>query len=149
NKLNEIGLSKAIFNQFRKETILLLKDNRFWSLTNILEVVDKQRIDEFGFNDIFFSSLLRGANNLYSQRISNNYLFKFNEPVSLNTFLFYLINSKKIIDVYNLISEIKLVYELNVEKYKIIEATKKLGMYYDEIMEKIYFDIDYYYEEFL
>src|SRR5699024_11619784 len=69
NKLNEIGLSKAIFNQFRKETILLLKDNRFWSLTNILEVVDKQRIDEFGFNDIFFSSLLRGANNLYSQRI--------------------------------------------------------------------------------
>ena len=93
--------------------------------------------------------MLRGANTLYSQRLSNNYLFKFNEPVSLNTFLFYLINSKKIIDVYNLISEIKLVYELNVEKYKIIEATKKLGMYYDEIMEKIYFDIDYYYEEFL
>src|SRR5699024_12743655 len=111
NKLNEIGLSKAIFNQFRKETILLLKDNRFWSLTNILEVVDKQRIDEFGFNDIFFSSLLRGAKNLYSQRISNNYLFKFNEPFSLTTFLFYFFNCRMIISFYNFIFLTIFIYD--------------------------------------
>lgn len=149
NKLNEIGLTKEIFQQFREEVILLLQNNDFWSLTNILEVIDKQKIDEFGFDDIFYYSLLRGANNLYNHRISNNYLFKLNEPVSLKSFLSYLINKKKIIDVYELIVEIKEEYEVNMEKHKIIEVIKKLGMYYDEIMEKIYFDIDYYYEEFL
>jgi len=149
NKLKKIGLSKEIFLEFRKETILLLQDNQFWSLTNILEVADKQKIDEFGFNDIFYRSLLRGASNVYNHRISNNYLFKLKEPVSLKSFLFYLINNKKIVDIYNLMSEIKSVYDLDIEKHKIVEIIKKLGMYYDEIMEKIYFDIDYYYEEFL
>lgn len=58
-------------------------------------------------------------------------------------------NKKKIVNIYDLIAEIKEVYELDIEKHKIVEVIKKLGMYYDEIMEKIYFDIDYYYEEFL
>ena len=77
-------------------------------------------------------------------------MFKLGEPVSLKSFLSHLVNKKKIVNIYDLIAEIKEVYEFGfMEKHKIVEVIKKLGMYYDEIMEKIYFDIDYYYEEFL
>ncbi|MGJ5682151.1 DNA-directed RNA polymerase subunit alpha C-terminal domain-containing protein [Staphylococcus equorum] len=148
-KLNEIGLSKEIFQQFREEVLFLLQDSEFWSLLNILEAIDNEKIDEFGFNSIFYRSLLRGAKDLYNHRIGNNSLFKLGEPVSLKSFLSHLVNKKKIVNIYDLIAEIKEVYELDIEKHKIVEVIKKLGMYYDEIMEKIYFDIDYYYEEFL
>lgn len=148
-KLSKIGLDKELFIQFRKEVLNLLKDNEYWSLSNILEVIDTTKIDEFGFDNIFYRSILRGVGNIYSQRISNNYLFKLNEPVSLKSFLYHIINDKKIIDIYNLLSFISDTYNINIEKYKVIAVIQDLGMYYDEIMEKIYLDIYYYYEEFL
>ena len=70
-KLNEIGLSKEIFQQFREEVLFLLQDSEFWSLLNILEAIDNEKIDEFGFNSIFYRSLLRGAKDLYNHRIGS------------------------------------------------------------------------------
>jgi DNA-directed RNA polymerase alpha subunit len=149
NKLNDINLTKEIFYQFRKKTKALLQNNEFWSLSNILEVLNTEEIEKYGFNEIFYYSLLRGCNNLYNHRIGNNYLFKLNETVSLQSFLSYLIKKHKIVNIFELLIEIKEDYEINIEKHKVVEVIKKLGMYYDDIMEKIYLDIDYYYEEFL
>lgn len=37
---------------------------------------------------------------------------------------------------------------MNFEYYKLIEAIRRTSMYYDEIMERVYLDLNYYYEEF-
>ena len=39
-------------------------------------------------------------------------------------------------------------YDIKFEYYKLIESIKRTTMYYDEIMEKVYLDLNYYYEEF-
>ena len=54
----------------------------------------------------------------------------------------------KTIDIFDLTEIINEMYDINLEHYTLIEAIKKTNMYYDEIMEKVYLDLNYYYEEF-
>ncbi|MCS5431816.1 hypothetical protein NYT90_17225, partial [Staphylococcus aureus] len=54
----------------------------------------------------------------------------------------------KMINIFDLTEIINEKYDLNFEYYKLIEAIRRTSMYYDEIMEKVYLDLNYYYEEF-
>ena len=76
NKLNEIGLTSDILESFRTKVLEKLNDKKVWSINNIIETIDNEQIDSFGFEPIFYRSILRGLENIYSNKIGGNYLLK-------------------------------------------------------------------------
>lgn len=103
-----------------------------------------------GFSDLFCSSLLK-----YSQRFG---YFKINE-----TYVFYRlgIGSRKekkdfikslvfpvsSIDLDDLADILNIDYGLDYSRDRILECVKETDMYYDKIMDKVYYKKDYYYDE--
>ena len=53
-----------------------LSDNKIWSINAIIDIVDNEKIDSFGFEPLFYRSILRGLVNTYSNKIGGNYLLR-------------------------------------------------------------------------
>ncbi|WP_436855426.1 DNA-directed RNA polymerase subunit alpha C-terminal domain-containing protein [Staphylococcus caeli] len=147
-KLNELGLSLEVLTSFRQEVLDKLSDKKVWSITTIIDVIDNEEIDVFGFDSIFYRSILRGLENIYSNKIGGNYLLKKDEHFTVSSLIEEEVTQIKMIDIFDLTEIINEKYEINLEYYKLIEVIKHTNMYYDEIMEKVYLDLNYYYEEF-
>lgn len=147
-KLNEIGLTSDILVNFRLKVSEKLNDKQVWSINTIIDVIDNEKIDSFGFEPIFYRSILRGLENIYSNKIGGNYLLKKDEDFSVSDLVEEEVTKLKMIDIFDLTEVINEKYDMNFEYYKLIEAIRRTSMYYDEIMEKVYLDLNYYYEEF-
>lgn len=50
-------------------------------------------------------------------------------------------------DVYDLSDELLNEYNISIETFKLVEATKENSLYYDRITEKIYADYEVYFDE--
>lgn len=147
-KLNEIGLTSDVLEDFRMKVLEKLNDKKVWSINNIIETIDNEQIDSFGFEPIFYRSILRGLDNIYSNKIGGNYLLKRDEDFTVRDLIEEEVTKVKMIDIFDLTEFINEKYDVNFEYYKLTEVIKRTNMYYDEIMEKVYLDLNYYYEEF-
>lgn len=147
-KLNEIGLTRDILEDFRHDVLEKLSDQKVWTINTIIDVIDNEKIDSFGFEPIFYRSILRGMENIYSNKIGGNYLLKKDQDFSFSELIEEEVTKVKMIDIFDLTEIINEKYDINFEYYKLIESIKRTTMYYDEIMEKVYLDLNYYYEEF-
>lgn len=147
-KLNEIGLTRDILEDFRHDVLEKLSDKKVWTINTIIDVIDNEKIDSFGFEPIFYRSILRGMENIYSNKIGGNYLLKKDQDFSFSELVEEEVTKVKMIDIFDLTEIINEKYDINFEYYKLIESIKRTTMYYDEIMEKVYLDLNYYYEEF-
>lgn len=147
-KLNEIGLTFDILEKFRIDVLEKLSDNKIWSINAIIDIVDNEKIDSFGFEPLFYRSILRGLENIYSNKIGGNYLLKRGSDFRVSDLIEEEVKLVKMVDIFDLTEIINEMYDINLEHYTLIEAIKKTNMYYDEIMEKVYLDLNYYYEEF-
>lgn len=147
-KLEEVGLSKQYFKGKLEQIYENLTEDII-SLESIKNYFDDSNVNDFGFNDIFFISLLRSHENIYYQKIGGGYILrKNNSDVRVINVIDMIVNQYKIIDIYDLIDFIHEEFAIQLEKYKIIEIIKDTEIYYDEIMERVYSDEGYYYEEF-
>ncbi|MGF7194099.1 DNA-directed RNA polymerase subunit alpha C-terminal domain-containing protein [Staphylococcus pasteuri] len=147
-KLNEIGLTSDVLEDFRMKVLEKSNDKKVWSINNIIETIDNEQIDSFGFEPIFYRSILRGLDNIYSNKIGGNYLLKRDEDFTVRDLIEEEVTKVKMIDIFDLTEFINEKYDVNFEYYKLTEVIKRTNMYYDEIMEKVYLDLNYYYEEF-
>ncbi|MCM0450745.1 hypothetical protein KC199_08060 [Staphylococcus aureus] len=147
-KLNEIGLTRDILEDFRHDVLEKLSDKKVWTINTIIDVIDNEKIDSFGFEPIFYRSILRGMENIYSNKIGGNYLLKKDQDFSFSELVEEEVTKVKMIDIFDLTEIINEKYDINFVYYKLIESIKRTTMYYDEIMEKVYLDLNYYYEEF-
>ncbi|MHA4769001.1 sigma factor-like helix-turn-helix DNA-binding protein [Staphylococcus capitis] len=147
-KLDEIGLTYKVLNDFREEAIIKLSDHRVWSINTLIDLIDSEDIDQYGFEPLFYRSILRGVDNIYSNKMGGNYLLKLDEDFSLTSLIEEEIIGEKVIDIFDLTQIINDKYDVQFNYSKLIESIKHTNMYYDEIMEKVYLDLDYYYEEF-
>lgn len=125
-----------------------LSDQKVWTINTIIDVIDNEKIDSFGFEPIFYRSILRGMENIYSNKIGGNYLLKKDQDFSFSELVEEEVTKVKMIDIFDLTEIINEKYDIKFEYYKLIESIKRTTMYYDEIMEKVYLDLNYYYEEF-
>ncbi len=108
-------------------------------------------LDEYGFEDRFYSSLLAECKSEVSYlRIGGNKLFILGKcRVRWEDFVESIVFSQEnfAIDIYDLKDLLQSKYGIITSVYKLMESTKNTSMYYDSISEKIYADYDTYYEE--
>ncbi|HDZ0151880.1 TPA: hypothetical protein RRQ00_002800, partial [Staphylococcus aureus] len=119
-KLNEIGLTPNVLEDFRHKVLEKLDDDKVWSISAIIVVVDNEKIDSFGFEPIFYRSILRGLENIYSNKIGGNYLLKKDQDFRVSDLIEEEVMKVKMIDIFDLTEIINEKYNINLEYYKLI-----------------------------
>ena len=147
-KLDEIGINQNIVDEFINNAKKILEDGQIWSISSIVEVTNTRSIQTFGVDKIFYKSLLQNSDQIYSKKIGGSYLIRLGENFTLYGLVKNELNTFKSIDVYELVEILNEKYNTQLSVSKIIEKVRNSEMYYDEIMEKAYLDLNYYYEEF-
>lgn len=138
DNLKQYASDAANFAAEEYFTIKTLRDNGFTS-----------KLDDLGFDDFFYSSLIeRNSDTITSSRTGGSILFRKSESkVTRQKFFKYLMNKFRKIDIIKFIDYIKDIYGLEFEKWNIISLADGAGMYYDDIMEKLYINREEYYED--
>lgn len=147
SKLGVKGITKDQLRSYAVDVLSFLGEDYF-TIKSLREKGFEHPLDELGFDDWFYSSLIRIHPNINYRRYLSIFLFKqTTESVELRGLLELLLSSKRKIDIYDLLDFLNTVYGIRIEKHNLINICKNASLYYDNIMEKVYLDYEEYYEE--
>lgn len=148
-KLNEAGVYKSdLFDYMEK--VKEFVGSQYFTVTSLREQgFEYKKLDDLGFDDYFYSSILINSKEIQSKQILYAFLMKQGtQSVELSDFLTHIMKKIRKIDIYEFIDLLSIKYGLSMNKYLIASITKESDLYYNQIREKIYFDYDEYYDEF-
>ena len=147
-KLESIGVNKDDFNLYQNAVLNYVGD-KYFTITSLRNNgFEYKKLDDLGFDEYFYSSILVNSTLIQYRKIQNTYLMKKCEnPFDVSDFLIYIMGKLRKIDIYDLCDYIKKQYGLNIDKYKIVAVTKECTLYYNQITEKVYIDYDEFYNE--
>lgn len=147
-KLNSLGIFKEDIVQFCESVKSVFKKSEYFTLFNVREMIDINKLDDFGFDDIFFENIIGNIDNNTCTKFSNNKIFSFvNVSFDSKKFVLDNIGSRISISIDDLQSELLDKYGINVTQERIKNAIIDTEMYYSDELNKIYQNKEYYYEE--
>lgn len=146
-RLENMGIGISKIEEFCNDVYDFAGDSIF-TLQHLEKQGFSHELFELGFEEWFYSSLLKYDKRFSYRRLSGTILFmKGNDIITINDLIHYLIFRFRNIDIYDFIEYVLEEYGVKLEMYKLQQSVKESGMYYDQIMEKIYIDYDEYFEE--
>lgn len=151
NKLYDNGITKEMLYEYVNDVLSYVDAGKFFTIHSLKKEGFKHDLDELGFDDWFYSSLLvEQKEGLSYIRFGGNKIFikgnKDNTSVNFIENIIYQ-QDKLYMDIYDLIDLLDDYFKVKVSNYKLIEIARSSGMFYDAIAERIYADYDTYYEE--
>lgn len=147
NKLtNYADITKDDVIELLNEIDLVVSD-QYFTVSHIEFVIEKSKFSELGFDNIFYESILKTTEGYRFQRIGGAMVFR----KTRNKFYTYelideIVFKYKSMDIYDLMEFLNENYGINLSKEKIISSCQKTEMYYNPTMERIYTDIEKFYE---
>lgn len=149
-KLNEFGITKEMLKEYCEDVINFTGEGKYFTLFSLKNEGFSHDLDELGFEDWFYTSLLvENKQSISYQRIGGNkVMIRGNFDIRFEEFLEPLVFRQESlsIEVNDLEYILKQQYNININTWKLIQTVKDSSMYYDPISEKIYADYDTYYE---
>lgn len=148
HKLSSANIDRNVLIEYQNKVKTFCED-KFFTIYSLKNNGFKYDIlDNLGFEDYFYSSILINDKNIQFKKISNVYLMKKgSNPFDIADFLIYVMGKLRKIDIYDLCDYIKTQYGLDINRYKIVSITKECSLYYNQITEKVYIDYDEFYNE--
>lgn len=148
HKLNSANINKDVLIEYQNKVKAFCED-KFFTIHSLKNNGFKyDTLDNLGFEDYFYSSILINDKNIQFKKILNVYLMKVDSnPFDVADFLIYVMGKLRKIDIYDLCDYIKTQYGLDINRYKIVSITKECSLYYNQITEKVYIDYDEFYNE--
>ncbi|MBU3093394.1 hypothetical protein KPL35_15110 [Clostridium sp. CF011] len=146
-RLEQKGIGKEKLQEFIDDVYEFVVEELF-TIKSLRKKGFEHRLDELGFDNWFYSALLRCDTRFKYRKIDGNFIFrKGADRVNLNDLVEQVVCKYRSIDIFDLIENISSVYGITIERYKIPNIAKEKELYYNAIMEKIYIDYDEYFEE--
>lgn len=148
-RLNECGIFLADIEQYCDAVADFVDPGEYFTVKSLRGRGFSSPLDDFGFDDWFYMSLLCENRTRFSyQRVANSKLFcRSTRTVSLPDFFLSIMLHEEQMDYYDFLELLAQNYGLEMDPYKVKAIIRDSGMYYDDIMEKVYIDYDTYYEE--
>ena len=148
-RLNEVGFNKTDLYEYCICVAEEYEKGEYFTISSIREKGFTHKLDELGFDEWFYSSILMEDHERFSfQRIGNTRIFLRGEPdCNMGKMFTWLLEKYQRIDLYDFIEIINDYYGIALAKERIIEIIDSTELYYDRIMEAIYIDYDTYFEE--
>lgn len=121
--------------------------DRYFTYSNIEFLVEKSKLNELGFDNLFYESILKGANQYRFQNLGGTTLFrKTKDKFYSYDLLEEIVSRYKVIDIYDLLDLLEEKYNIKLSKEKLLSSCLKTELYYNPIMEMIYLDVEKFYE---
>ena len=123
-------------------------NNEYFTIKSLKESGFSSGLDDLGFDDIFYESILRFCPKISSFRVNNVYVFKNTElSISKTAFISNLINQYHSITADDLITLLKSTYGISIDIYEIKESLENTNIYYNSIMDTFYMNYNVFIEE--
>lgn len=146
-KLNDLGISKGDIKEFIIEIEKVISDNEYFNLYTLDKDNFLTNLKKYNFPDCFYETIISTIPNVKTFTIKNNTVFiKTNEQATREKFINSFVNKNKIF-----ISEIKksilTKYNIDLYEYYIKEFIDKKKYYFDNSIDCVYINKDYYEED--
>lgn len=142
------GMSKEMLFDFTDEALVFLAGQSFFNAHSLRRDGFKHQLLDLGFSDCFYDSLLKYSGKVKYLCIGGNMLFYVSElPKSQGDFLRESLMESRSMDIELYIEGINQCFDVSFKKDRVLATAKLAGLYYDAIMEKIYYDKEDYYDE--
>lgn len=151
DRLSKNGMTDAVIDKFINQVVNYLDDYKIYDLQKVLDQIDDNIFESYGFGLRFYESMFRREKEerrIHSLSVGGTLLVR--KDIRINSFtdlLEEIIEEYRSFDVNDLIYYLNEEYHINTNRGFILEKVKECDLYYNDIMEKIYIDVDYYYEE--
>ncbi|UTH14193.1 sigma factor-like helix-turn-helix DNA-binding protein [Macrococcus equipercicus] len=150
-RLDKNEMTKEVIDKFINELVNRLEENKIYDLQSILKDLEETIFDNYGFGLRFYESMFRRDKDnrrIQSLSVGGTVLIRKYERInSFTDLLEQIIEKNRSFDINDLLYYLSEEYNINTNRSFILEKVKECDMYYNETMEKIYIDSDYYYEE--
>ncbi|MFH5837372.1 hypothetical protein ACHAL6_15025 [Proteiniclasticum sp. C24MP] len=148
SSLKKNGIHKKHLNEFIDIINRYVDDESYFTLKSLRYNGFKIPLDELGFEETFYYSILKQSKKIQSRKVANTYLFrKSKKDATMQDFIEYLVSQLRSIDIYDLINLLYENYGIAISPSYLRTFLFDTQMYYDLISEKIYLDYDEYFEE--
>ena len=151
-RLSRIGITEDDILDYIVSVRNFVAPDTYFTISSIRNEGFEHRLNDLGFGDYFYSSLLRADEGFAVQRVYGEIVI-YNGTVSGEfskaDFFVDQLREYGSVDIDDFIQDIKDQFGITItDRYDVIDASRGAGMYYDPIMNKIYCDKSRYYAEF-
>jgi len=146
--LNKAGVTIDQLQSYVSAVVDFIPADMHFTVTSLYKAGFSHLLDELGFGEVFYASLLSEDSRISYQRMGGAKLFCIGiRSVSIKSLVEYLVEAETAIGCYVLAKMLKRQYGLTIGLQKIKEVIKDSPLHYDEISRKIFIDYDTYLNE--
>ena len=147
-RLESGGVTRDKLKDYCDSVFSWIGPNRVFTIRSLRTEGFAHELDDLGFDDWFYSSLLCEDPRFSSRRLGGTrLLFSGQRAITLEDLLTDLLLEREKIEIYDLKDLLEQEYGIALEKDKLTWLIKESSLYYDGIMETVYLDYDTYFEE--
>lgn len=147
-KMNSLGVNKEDISKFCSQVRNRFINEDYFTLNNVRDLIEIDKLDDFGFDDIFLENIISNIDNLFCTQFSNNKIFSFlYSTFDSKKFVVDTIAGRESILVDDLQEEFMEKYGITVTQERIKNAIIDTELYFSDELNKIYQNKEYYYEE--
>ncbi|MFI3170179.1 MAG: hypothetical protein R3Y06_09570 [Faecalibacterium sp.] len=146
--LKRNGIHKKHLTAFVSDILSKVHDETYFTMKSLQKEGISSTLDELGFEDTFYYSILKQSNRLSGRKIAGTYLFrKSKKDATVSDFIEYLLSELRSIDLFDLSELVADKYGISLTPVYIRTVIGDSTMYYDTISEKIFIDYNEYFKE--
>ncbi len=147
-RLESGGVTKDTLAEYCDSVLLWLGENRLFTIRSLRRAGFSHELDDLGFDDWFYASLLCEDPRFSSRRMGGTRLLHSGSAaISLEDLLTEILLEREKVEIYELERHLEEEYGICFPKDKLVWLIKESSLYYDGIMETVYIDYDTYFEE--
>lgn len=149
SKLENGGVTKDDLLNFCDAVYDFAEDNTYFSISSIRQDGFEHELFDFGFSDLFYSSILYADSRFTNTKAYKSMVFyKGSDYISIKSFLYSIIKSYGSIDIYDLMNELSDKHGCSFdEKWDILWKLRSTEIFFDKILERLYINSELYYRE--
>ena len=147
-RLEAGGVTREKLEEYCNSVLSWVGQNRIFTIRSLRNNGFAHELDDLGFDDWFYSSLLCEDPRFRSRRMGGTrILYSGNRTITLEDLLADILLEREKIEIFDLKELLEEEYGIVFEKDKLVWLIKESSLYYDSIMETVYIDYDTYFEE--
>lgn len=150
SKLKKLGITKEDLKQYCSDVLEFIGKDKYFTTFSLKKNGFYHELDELGFDDYFYTSILiEDKNRISYRRIGKNKLMYSNgEGANFEDFLERIVykQEKLYIEVYGLNDLLRDEYNIVLDVHDVISSVRSTSMYYDPISKIVFADYEIYYE---
>lgn len=141
-RLYKFGVAEDDIFSFCNEVASFIEKDQYFTIYSLRNNGFSHKLDELGFDDIFYASILAASSEFTSQNVFGTKVLlnrKIRGQFSIDDFLLSLLREYDIVELDDFVQDCEDRFGITIkDKHRITSVTKNSELYFDPIMGKIY-----------